>query len=368
MRVLFLDQYSDLGGAQQCLLSLLPAFRDAGCSCLVAAPGPGQLQEAAAGAGAGVAVLPDAPLTSGRKTARDLARFARLLPQQARAIGNLVATYRPSLLYVNGPRLLPAAAWQSQRRCPVLFHSHHYLGKRYATQLAARAIARLEAAVAGCCEFVTAQWRPYVPAPRLHTVYNGVPSLPFRARTSGTPRAVGIVGRISREKGQHLFLEMARLLAPSHPGLEFLIAGEPLFGDREAARYREELTAAARGLPVRFLGWQTGLGSLYASLDLIVVPPTVPEATTRVIPEAWSAGTLVVAADSGGIAEIVRNGENGFLVEQPTPERLAERVEEALSLAPARWTAIASAARDSYQRNFTVERYCSRILSICSRL
>src|SRR5579859_8167135 len=44
MTILFLDQFSDLGGAQRCLLDLLPAVRDRGWRAHVAAPGDGPLR------------------------------------------------------------------------------------------------------------------------------------------------------------------------------------------------------------------------------------------------------------------------------------------------------------------------------------
>ena len=45
MKLLLLDQFSDLGGAQHNLLELLPALRDAGWSALVGLPGDGVLFE-----------------------------------------------------------------------------------------------------------------------------------------------------------------------------------------------------------------------------------------------------------------------------------------------------------------------------------
>jgi len=41
-----------------------------------------------------------------------------------------------------------------------------------------------------------------------------------------------------------------------------------------------------------------------ARLDLLLVPSTGPEATTRVIPEAYVAGVPVIAFPSGGIPEV----------------------------------------------------------------
>ncbi len=368
MKVLFLDQFADLGGAQQCLLGLIPAFRNEGWEVVAGLPGDGPLAREAAGAGASIERLPEMRYSAGKKSVPDLARFAASLPELARTIARLVARHAPTLLYINGPRLLPAAAWQAEKRCPVVFHSHHYLGKRYATQLAGRSIIRLAATVIGCCDFVCSQWRPFVPEPRLHRVYNGVRAPQFRARDVAAPPVVGIVGRIAPEKGQHVFVEMARALGHTRPVARFEIFGDALFQDAAAERYRDSVASAAAGLPIRFTGWHNDVDRVYEDLDVLVVPSTAPEATTRVIPEAWAAGAPVVATALGGIAEIVRDGENGFLVSEPKAELFAKRVAEVLALPTGQRRTVIQAGLESYQRRFTLDRYCSEILSICSRL
>ena len=70
MNILFLDQFSDLGGAQRCLLDLLPAVRDHGWSAHVAAPGNGALRKQALALGASYEEISSGPYESGRKSIR----------------------------------------------------------------------------------------------------------------------------------------------------------------------------------------------------------------------------------------------------------------------------------------------------------
>ena len=65
------------------------------------------------------------------------------------------------LVYLNGPRLLPAAAMAGLGR-PVLFHSHSYIGPGAVRRLAGLALRRMDAWLVGQCEFVVAPWRPFV--------------------------------------------------------------------------------------------------------------------------------------------------------------------------------------------------------------
>src|SRR5260370_13629255 len=63
------------------------------------------------------------------------------------------------VVYLNGPRLLPAAALAGFGR-PVLFHSHSYLGPGAVLSLAGFALRRLDALLLGQCQFLPAPWRP----------------------------------------------------------------------------------------------------------------------------------------------------------------------------------------------------------------
>ncbi|SRR5260221_9306710 len=356
MNILFLDQFSDLGGAQRCLLDLLPAVRERGWRAHVAAPGDGDLRARSVALGAEFHSIRCGPYESGRKSPGDLARFARELPRLAREIARLARETSADIVYVNGPRLLPAASLCSR---PIVFHCHSYLGQPYAAALAG--ISLSGARVIGSCEFVLKPLYPFVGAGRIEVVYNGVEMSLDAARTSAcaTPR-IGVIGRIAPEKGQLEFVRAARMLPPA---FRFVVCGEPLFSNPTAARYCELVREAAAGLPIEFMGWRDDIGAVLSELDLLVVPSAPVEATTRVILEAYAAGVPVVASASGGIPEIVRDGETGFLTPPGDPAKLAARIRTALQ-DPAALACIAQNAHRAWSERFTLAEYQRRILNI----
>src|SRR5262249_958426 len=148
MNILFLDQFSDLGGAQRCLLDLLPAVRERGWRPHVAAPGYGDLRARSVALGAEFYSIRCGPYESGRKSPGDLGRVATELPLLARAIARLVRDTRADIVYVNGPRLLPAASLSAP---PMVFHCHSYLKQPYAAALAGISLAN--AHIIGSCNF-----------------------------------------------------------------------------------------------------------------------------------------------------------------------------------------------------------------------
>ncbi len=381
MRVLFLEQFSELGGGQRNLLDLLPAVMDQGWSAMVGAPGSGELLERARALGAHTAEIPLGTYADGHKTAGDMVR----LPGDVMRLQRWIARADADVISVGGARLLMAASLGAHGR-PVIFQAQHFLsdesfaGHR-AVRMAGWAIRRAGMTVIANSEHVARQFRKFGD---VRVVYNGVGEIPFaRSRRAGAWR-IGIIGRIAPMKGQTDFLRAAAILQGANsgtdrsvhglgsvgdsvrtcgdsvvsPAVRFVVGGSPMFAPES---YVSEVHRLAEGLPVEFTGWREDVGAVLRELDLLLVPSTTAEATTRVILEAFAAGVPVVAYPVGGIPEIVRDGENGFLARQRSPESLAERVKEAFR---SDLDSIARRARVEWERRFTLKRYRDEMVAM----
>jgi glycosyltransferase involved in cell wall biosynthesis len=88
-----------------------------------------------------------------------------------------------------------------------------------------------------------------------------------------------------------------------------------IFGDQKVFwNYSTELQRQAAGLPVRFMGGfeSAEAASVYAQLDVLVVPSLWPENSPLVIHEAYMVGVPVVGSRQGGIPDLVTDGVNGL--------------------------------------------------------
>ncbi|MEX2301387.1 MAG: glycosyltransferase family 4 protein [Bryobacterales bacterium] len=369
MKILFLDQYSELGGAQQCLLDLMPAVIWAGWQPLVAVPGDGPLVARLRELRVDVERLPLGSYRSHKKPAWDVVRFAASTPRLAMAIRRLVRRFEPDLIYVNGPRLLPAARLSRPKCTPLLFHCHSRLAQPLAASAAGRSLRATKAVVISCSEFSAEPLRRFVAPERLRVVYNGVagPSRPQTRKQPGGGFRIGLVGRIAPEKGHADFLHAARLLNETLPNCRFVICGEALFADPVSKQYRQTLDKLGEGLPVEFLGWRDDVYDVLASLDLLVVPSTREPATTRVVLEAYSCGLPVVAYPTGGIPEVLTDGETGFLVSPMEPQALAGRILTLVLQQPELLEQAAAAGRRLWRERFGVERYQVEVIEILAR-
>ena len=364
MNVLFLDQFAELGGAQRVLLDTIAAAQAQGWNAWAALPSFGPLTDQLRSRNVTVVRIPCGPYRSGSKGLTDLLRFAFDLPRQVRTIRNIKQTTF-DLFYVNGPRLLPAAALAVRSPARVLFHAHSHVDQEFARTLATWAIRHARASVVACSKSVMEPLRKSVALENQSVVPNGVEDIPYRERefAPGQTWRIGLIGRISPEKGQAEFVRAAALLHPQFPNAQFLICGAPLFSDSSYLNHVQEL---ARGLPVQFLGWRDDVATVLSQFDLLAVP-SQNEGMGRVIIEAYSAGVPVVAFATGGIPEIVSNGDTGFLVQEPTPEALARRVRDAIQSDPAQLRRIAANARRRYEQQYTVRTYQDRIIQVMQR-
>ena len=75
--------------------------------------------------------------------------------------------------------------------------------------------------------------------------------------------------------------------------------------------------------PVIFTGYREDMPEIMAEIDVLVVP-SMQEAQTIVIPQAFASGKPVIASRVGGIPELVKHGENGLLVEAGDVPALAD--------------------------------------------
>ncbi|MEM7203338.1 MAG: glycosyltransferase family 4 protein [Planctomycetota bacterium] len=135
------------------------------------------------------------------------------------------------------------------------------------------------------------------------------------------PLRLGFCGVLSPWKGLDVAVEAVRTMAGD---FTFTVHGrtwEPEFGD-----YIKRLLARAEADPRITFAGKYDLGELtavLAGIDLLVVPSTWYENTPFVILEAFEAGVPVVASDLGGMSELIRPGENGFLFTASDPGALA---------------------------------------------
>lgn len=177
---------------------------------------------------------------------------------------------------------------------------------------------------------------------------------PFpRASELGPGRWIGLVARLDPEKDVATFLRAAARIAGQIPDARFVVAGDGV-QRHELERLRAELSMDDR---VVLLGEVTDVPALLGRLSVGVLCPKANEGLSNSILEYMAARLPVVATHCGGNADLVREGETGFVVRPGDVAGLAEAL-VALLRDPARARTMGEAGR------LTVEqRHCPAIVA-----
>lgn len=188
----------------------------------------------------------------------------------------------------------------------------------------------------------------------IHVVANGVaiPAEPRVLDRNATDRfVVGTAARLSPDKKLEQLLAAVRRTAPHLPELQVLIAGGE---DPGHEAYAAELRAAARDLPVRFLGDVRDLAAFHAQLSAFVVV-SEPEGCPNAALEARAAGLPLIMTDAGGARDQIDDGETGLLVGRADAAALAEALIR-LGRDPALAARLGAAGRADMKRRFSLAR------------
>lgn len=139
---------------------------------------------------------------------------------------------------------------------------------------------------------------------------------------------IGMIGNVAPAKGQREFIRAAALLKRRiSTGVRFLMAGRAL---ELRADYAEEVKSLIESHDLTGqliqLGYRNDIPDLLNAIDILVVP-SIWEPLGVIVMEAMAIGTPIVASNSGGVPEMIRNGQEGVLVPPMCPEAIADAVE-----------------------------------------
>jgi glycosyltransferase involved in cell wall biosynthesis len=167
-------------------------------------------------------------------------------------------------------------------------------------------------------------------------------------------------GRLSVEKGVDVLLRAMPSIVQKHPRVELMIVGD--------GPARKELESLSLGLQIKDRVHFTGSSEADAVIqtlqgaDLAVLPSLWFENGPMVALEALAAGTPLIAARAGGLPELIRDGQEGYLFERGDVQGLADRI--LLALGDRRWLAEARVqARRAAETEFSPERHYERLMA-----
>jgi glycosyltransferase involved in cell wall biosynthesis len=191
-------------------------------------------------------------------------------------------------------------------------------------------------------------------------------------RFAPRPRGAGpftflFVGRLLKAKGVEDLIAASRLLARRMNGFRVVLLGKQDDDDPGAADPRILAGASAQGV-VELAGSVDDVRPFIAEAACVVLPSYYREGTPRTLLEAAAMGRPLIAADSVGTREPVRDGVNGYLCRPRDPEDLAAKMFGMATLSEQALSAMGMASRRIAEERFDERIVIVKYIEIIDRL
>ena len=267
-------------------------------------------------------------------------RYRHFLPLYDRKVAGLVRQLSPDLLHVHNRPLLALNLKKWFPRLPVLLHMHntyHILGKR--ERPAPYTPIPVEAFLT-CSNYVMEAERE-----RLGTnagahivMYNGVDPEEFRPKWERAGEVLAArahygltdepvvlyAGKIRESKGVGVLLAAMHRVWETLPRAALVLVGGTEFGRGKTRRetpffreFREQVAQAPGRVILTGFVPHESMAATYLVGDVFTAPSQKPEGMPMVLLEASACGLPMIATRLGGIPEVVQDGMNGLLVDNP---------------------------------------------------
>jgi len=264
--------------------------------------------------------------------------IVRWLCGLTRDIASFISSFRdetPALVHVNGAFFVAPAVAAKILRLPLVWHLNDTSVGWPIAPLLGVVVRMLADRVVVAAEAVARHYG--VAGSEHHVVYAPVQveqfeSLPTARREApASAMRLGLVANWNPTKGiEHFVRACALLRQTSGTRLEVVFAGARLTTQADYCREIDDLIDAL-GLrtSVSDLGFASDIATVMSAIDVLVLSSTA-EACPMVVLEAMAAGVPVVAADVGGVRELLRPGtadEAGLVVPPRDPSAIAWAVQ-----------------------------------------
>ncbi|WP_280152740.1 glycosyltransferase [Piscinibacter sp. XHJ-5] len=220
------------------------------------------------------------------------------------------------------------------------------------------------------CEFAVAissygrsqlyRWVEHAHWPKIRVAHCGIEAAFHAVPASAPPGATRLVcvGRLCEQKGQLLLVQAAQRLRQRGVGFELVLAGDgEMRGEVEAA-----VAAAGLRQQVRITGW---ISSMQVREEMLaaraVVLASFAEGLPVVLMEAMALRRPVVATQVAGIPELVRPGENGWLVPAGDVDALAAALEDCLRSSSDTLARLGEAARQRVLERHDIDTEAAKL-------
>lgn len=208
-----------------------------------------------------------------------------------------------------------------------------------------------------------------VPEDRLRLIRGaGVDTEVFTPALESPPEPVTVLlsARMLWDKGVGEFVEAARLLTQAGVKARFVLVGEPDPGNPASVPVAA-LRAWHGENGVEWWGHRDDMPAVFHTAHIACLPSYYREGLPKVLLEAAASGLPIVTTDAPGCREIVRDGDNGFLVPVRDAQALALALRRLIDNVALR-AKMGQRAREIILAEFSQEQVIAETLAVYQEL
>lgn len=165
-----------------------------------------------------------------------------------------------------------------------------------------------------------------------------------------------VLGRLAPVKNYDLFIKAAAQLAQKHDNVRFWIIGSGV----EEAHLKELAQECNVADKVRFWGYRTDTDVALSRTD-VFVQTSFTEGSPNTVAEAMRARRPIVTTRSTDFSEMVRQGENGYVVESDNLSQLVDAMEQMLARTPDQRRQAGEVSYELFEAHFLDARVAAEI-------
>ena len=332
MKILFLNQKLDYGSATSYTVDLALALKEGGDEVRLCTSG-GDLSENLQ--------------KQGVETYRVKFNFFSF-----RKLVDFLREYNPEIVHVQSLSSMKFARRIIRRLQKPYLVTVHRRPTRRSTQIAGKLICGVIGLNEVIREFLVNEQN--LPKSLVRVIRRGVrmpggkPEMTPTGRPGGIP-VVGSVGRLSREKGHHCFINAAAKVLERGVEAHFAIIGE----GEEESRLRALVKNLDLHYHITFSPHLTDYKQLYRLFDIVALPVLSSGVGVTAL-EAMAMGKPLIASAVGELLHIVEDRKTGLLVPEDNADALADRIVELIQ-SPELMSSLGLQARAWVEKNFELK-------------
>ena len=373
--ILFIHQSAELYGSDKTLLLFLKNINKNNFSPIVVLPNDGPLKKELDAIGIKVVITPVLKLYRDIFTFKNGIRFIKEVFKSLSILNKLHKEYNFDLVYSNTLAVLLGAIFSKKKRIKHIWHVHEiiehpkpiaWLFPKLLYYSSNKIICNSEATKKN---IIIREKRNLN---RIVVVHNGI--VPDNNHQKSIKKAdfgfsesdivLTLVGRISRLKGHNWLLQTFNDYFKNVNHIKLLFVGSPVPNQEYYLHNIEDYIKTNQlSEVVKIIPFTLDLNSIWNLTDIALMPSTEKESFGLVAAEAMMAKKPVIAANHGGLMEIVVNNTTGFLIEPNNKMALKEAIEKLINNPDLR----TSFGENGFQRvtqNFNIENYVQKIEDI----